>query len=159
MQIQKVCYPMLSKNNHSREKTNQPNFSGQVYWLDSGLEALPEFQLFQSQIEKWTIKGFNVFLRKMPAGEGDSVKVRVFQKPSINKLENIKITYHNTLTHDINTSGLYLNLNPNKKPSLVEKNNDKLFDHFLQHASSSIDVAHLETVGTRIRQLQSKKKR
>lgn len=159
MQIQKICNPILGNNNSTREKSNRPSFSGPVYWLDSGLESLPEFKLFQSQIEKWTIKELNVFIRKMPKDEGDLVKVRVFQKPSIQKLENIKITYHNTLTHYINTSGLYLDLNPNKKPSLVDKNNDKLFDHFLQHASSSIDVGYLERVDARIKQLYSKKKR
>lgn len=150
MQIQKIWNPMLSKNNSTREKRNQPNFSGNLYFVDhllesitehnvsqKSLESLAELVKFKRLIESATYSDLDVFIWEMPPQEANTVKVRQFRKPSINKLENYKIMYHDNKTRSIKLSGIYLEPNPKSNKRITKKNNGKLFNNLIANAMNS----------------------
>ena len=152
MQIQNVCDPMLSKDNSTRGKRNQPNFSGNLYFMELGLESLTKHTVvkksleyvaelikFKKQIKILTYPELDVFIWEMPKEEANKVKVRRFHKPSVEKMENYKIMYHDNKKHTVKISGIYLEPNENSKRNITKKNNDKLFNNLLVNALDSMD--------------------
>lgn len=139
MQIQKICNPKLSKNTSTREKRNQPNFSGNLYLIEHGLESIAEINKFKRLVESITYSDLDVFVWKMPKSEANTVKVRQFQKPSVEKLENYKIMYHDNRTHSIKLSGIYLEPNTKFNNRIAKKNNGKLFDNLVANAMDSLN--------------------
>lgn len=151
MQIQKICNSKLS-NNISTEEKHQTSFSGNLYFMDQVLDSInvnnvtqkslasvAELVKFKRLVKSIAYEDLDVFVWEMPPSEADTVKMRQFGKPSLEKLENIKIMYHDNKTHSIKLSGLYLEPNPQKNRRIAKKNNEKLFDNLVANAMDSLN--------------------
>lgn len=159
MQVQKICSPMLNNKISTREKADKTSFSGNFFFVDhltdsitvhnvtqKSLASIAELVKFKRLVESMTYSDLDVFVWRMPPGEANTVKIRQFHKPSVNKLENIKIMYHDNRTHTIKLSGLYLEPNVKSNKRIAKRNNGKLFDNIVANALDSLNdsVQHIE---------------
>lgn len=146
MKIQMVSNQVVSKKNSSKNKSNQPAFSGgSVFYLKSDLGVLADevsvtgraIKKYKGTVKKCVKDELNIFVWKMPNNKAKVNGSNQQNKFSESKMPNVLIEYHDTKNGTRIMSPHFLN--PNATEIQIEKGlENDLLRNFPEYASAKI---------------------